>query len=81
MSEMESKTDTRIKETCSVLVVQPLSHVRLSVTHGLYPTRLFCPWDFPGKNTEWVAISFFRGSSQPRDRTHISCTAGTFFTY
>ena len=19
--------------------------------HGLYPTRLFCPWDFPGKNT------------------------------
>ena len=22
---------------------------------------------------EWVAISSFRGSSQPRDRTHISC--------
>ena len=20
--------------------------------HGLYPTRLLCPWDFPGKNTE-----------------------------
>ena len=19
--------------------------------HGLYPTRLLCPWDFPGKNT------------------------------
>jgi len=19
--------------------------------HGLYPTRLFCPWNFPGKNT------------------------------
>ena len=19
--------------------------------HGLYPARLFCPWDFPGKNT------------------------------
>ena len=19
--------------------------------HGLYPTRLICPWDFPGKNT------------------------------
>ena len=19
--------------------------------HGLWPTRLFCPWDFPGKNT------------------------------
>ena len=22
---------------------------------------------------EWVAISFFRGSSWPRDRTHVSC--------
>ena len=21
------------------------------VTHGLYPTRLLCPWNFPGKNT------------------------------
>ena len=19
--------------------------------HGLWPTRLLCPWDFPGKNT------------------------------
>ena len=25
---------------------------------------------------EWVAIFFSRGSSQPRDRTHISCIAG-----
>ena len=22
-----------------------------SVTHGLGPSRLLCPWDFPGKNT------------------------------
>ena len=28
-----------------------LSHVRLFTTHGLYPSRLLCPWDFPGKNT------------------------------
>ena len=27
---------------------------------------------FPGKNTGVVAISSFRGSSQPRDQTHIS---------
>ena len=25
---------------------------------------------------KWVAISFSRGSSQPRDRTHVSCIAG-----
>ena len=29
---------------------------------------------------EWVAISFFKGSSQPRDQTAVSCTAGRFFT-
>ena len=29
---------------------------------------------------EWVAFPFFRGSSQPRDRTQISLPAGTFFT-
>ena len=31
-----------------------LSHSVMSNTlwpHGLYPTRLLCPWDFPGKNT------------------------------
>ena len=29
---------------------------------------------------EGVAISFFRGSSQPRDRTCVSCIVGGFFT-
>ena len=33
------------------LSVQSLSRVRLLVTHGLQPTRLLCPWDFPGKST------------------------------
>ena len=28
---------------------------------------------------EWVAISFSRGSSQPRDQTQGSCIAGRFF--
>ena len=28
---------------------------------------------------EWVAISFSRGSSQPRDRTQVSRTAGRRF--
>ena len=43
--------------------------------HGLQPTRLLHPWDFPGK---WVAIvgvavSSSRGSSWYRDRTWVSC--------
>ena len=29
---------------------------------------------------EWVAISFSRGSSQPRDQALVSCIAGEFFT-
>ena len=29
---------------------------------------------------EWVAVPFSRGSSQPRDRTQVSCIAGGFFT-
>ena len=29
---------------------------------------------------EWVAISFSRGSSQPRDRTRVSCIIGRRFT-
>ena len=29
---------------------------------------------------DWVAYPFFRGSSQPRDRTGVSCIAGRFFT-
>ena len=51
--------------------------------HGLQPTMLLCPWNFPGKNTgscHWVAISFSRGSSEPQEWTHVSWTAGRFFT-
>ena len=44
------------------------------------PARLLCPWDFPGKNIlGWVAILISRESSWPRDRTWVSCTAGSFF--
>ena len=39
---------------------------------GLWPTRLLCPWDFPGKNTGMVAVSSSRGSFPPSDRTSIS---------
>ena len=31
--------------------VKSLSHVRLFWPHGLQPTRLLPPWDFPGKST------------------------------
>ena len=40
--------------------------------HGVLPTRLLCPWDSPARILEWVAMPSSRGSSQPRDQTHIS---------
>ena len=44
-----------------------------SSVHGILHARIL----------KWVAISYSRGSSQPRDQTHISCIsciAGRFFT-
>ena len=37
--------------------------------HGLEPTRLLHPGIFQARILGWVAISFSRGSSQPRDQT------------
>ena len=41
-----------------------------SSIHGIFQARIL----------EWVATSFSRVSSQPRDRTLISCIAGGFLT-
>ena len=35
---------------------------------------------FQARVLEWVAIPFSRGSSQPRDRTQVSCIVSRFFT-
>ena len=37
-------------------------------------------WILQAKILEWVAIPFSKESSQPRDRTYISCTVSRFFT-
>ena len=38
-----------------------LSRVWLLGPHGLWPTRLLCPWDFPGKNTRVGCHSLLQG--------------------
>ena len=40
------------------------------IVHGILQSRIL----------EWVVFPFSRGSSQPRDRTQVSHTAGRFFT-
>ena len=40
---------------------------------GLKPTRLLCPWDFPGKNTGVGCHFLLQGSSRPKNWTWIFC--------
>ena len=40
--------------------------------YELQPTRLLCPWDSPARILECVAMPSSRGSSLPRDQTHVS---------
>ena len=54
--------------------------VSRSVTSDYSPTRLLCPWDSPGKNTEWVANHFSGGSSWSRDWTQFFGIGGRFST-
>ena len=42
-----------------------------SSIHGIFQARIL----------EWVAISFCKGSSWPRDRTQVSRIAGRYFTF
>ena len=65
---------TQLSTYIQICSVQLLSHVQLSVTP-------WTVWSLPGSSVhgilqawilEWVAISFSRGSSQPRDQTSIS---------
>ena len=63
-----------------IVVMQSLTHVQLFETpwtaahqasvHRIFQTRIL----------EWVVISFFRGSSQPRDQIWVACIASRFFT-
>ena len=41
--------------------------------HGLYPTWVFCPWDFPGKNTGVSCHFLLRGIFLTQDRAWVSC--------
>ena len=50
------------------------------MTDSLRPHRLHSPWNSPGQNTGVGSLSLLRGSSQPRDWTQDSHTAGRFFT-
>ena len=65
------KVKALVAELCLTLCT-PMNYTADQVPsdHGILQARIL----------EWVAISFSRGSSQPRDRTWVSCVAGRFLT-
>ena len=59
-----------VAQLCPTLCNPRDCSLRGSSVHGILQARIL----------EWVAISFSRGSSQPRDQTWNSHTVGRFFT-
>ena len=61
-------------------------HVSCSVVsdslwpHGLQPSKLLCPWDFPGKNTGVGCHFLLQGIFPTHDWTWVSHITGRFFT-
>ena len=61
------KQRVKVKVTQSCLALcDPMDYT----VHGILQARIL----------EWIAFAFYRGSSQPRDRTQVSHIAGEFFT-
>ena len=62
---LDEHVKVKVAQSCPTLC-NPMEYT----VHGILQARIL----------EWVAFPFSRGSSQPRDRTQVSCIAGRFFT-
>ena len=62
---MFMKVKVKVDQSCPTLC-NPMDYT----IHGILQARIL----------EWIAFPFSRRSSQPRDQTQVSCTAGGFFT-
>ena len=65
-----SKEWSEVARSCLTLCDPVDYSLPRSSVHGIFQARVL----------EWVAISFSRGSSWPRDRTLVYCIAGRLFT-
>ena len=70
ISQRPSVEFSSVAQSCQTLCDPMDGNLPGSVVHGIFQARIL----------EWAAISFSRGSSQPRDRTWISCIADRRFT-
>ena len=67
---LNRKVKVLVSQLCLILCDPRDCSTPGSSAHGILQARIL----------EWVAISFSRGSSQPRDQTQVFCIAGRFFT-
>ena len=65
-----SYTESEVAQSCPTLCNPMDCSLPGSTIHGIFQARIL----------EWVAISFSRRSSQPRDWTQVSHTVGRCFT-
>ena len=66
----KEKKESEVAKLCPNLCNPMDCSLPGSFAHGIFQARVL----------EWVAISFFRGSSRPRDQTRVSHIAGRHFT-
>ena len=62
--------ESEVAQLCPVLCDPMDCSLPGSSVHGIFQARVL----------EWGAIAFSTGSSQPRDRTRVSCIVGRCFT-
>ena len=62
-------TKSEVAQSCPTLCNPMDCSLSGSSVHGIFQAKVLV----------WVAISFSRGSSRPRDWTQVSCIAGRFF--
>ena len=76
-----SREEWRNINVCVCVCVQSLqSSLTLCDTMNYNLPCSTVPGILQARILEWAAFSFSRGSSQPRDRTQVSCITGGFFT-
>ena len=67
----ESMWNLRLTDTVVSTLCDPMDcSLSGSSVHGIFQARVL----------EWIAISFSKGSSRPRNQTRVSSIAGRFFT-
>ena len=69
-----------VTHVCVYTYMHMKSESRSVVSDSLRPHGLYSPWNSPGQNAGVGSLSLLQGSSQPRNQTQVSYTAGGFFT-